>query len=198
MDGIREIEKFRIKWKDLLASKNHGDLPEDIESLLYTFEERTKPSELGEIREIYERLKLADEQDGHLERKDCWSLVERVKKLEKEVNLWKESNDNWVMKFRNEFSKREQIESRIKELEKEKDEIIERAIQIYVLQCPIHSKNHVSYWEWVLKGGSHCPFCQEERIKVLTEAIEKHKEEHYEHGWWQHIDEELYKVLDGK
>jgi len=63
----------------------------------------------------------------------------------------------------------EKAESRIKELE-----------------------NNIPDPEWCCK--EHKAFLVV-RIKELEEGIEKHKEKHSEHGWWQSVDEELYKVL---
>lgn len=197
-------------------------------------------NKFDEITEIESRLKLADEQDGHLDRKDCWKLVERVKELEKENyhlnNVLLEQSDGYFLQYR---KRAEQAESRIKEYGADRhrlacemsilrEEHHDDCSRISTLEESIvdwkkswelelaHSKQAESrikelqfdFNEMVNVASEQTEAWRKEhkiaeqaetRIKVLTEAIEKHRQDK---GIWEMpihtLDKALYKVLEGK
>ncbi len=77
------------------------------------------------LDEIVKLLELAEKEDGHLHREDCWRLVEKVKELRANRDYWSSA-----CKEAQEYRDRnavllEQAEPRIKVLEKAIGEVLD-------------------------------------------------------------------------
>ena len=95
---VKELEDV-INNTGCLVLKNSIGKSKEVETDLQDYGERNPL-----VEQLSERIK---------------ELEEKVKELGKEITLWKCSNDNWVIKFRDEFYKREQAEFKVKVLMEE-------------------------------------------------------------------------------
>ena len=131
MDKEINIEEFKIRWKDFLASNLYGDLSKEIRSLL---------------------THIIKELENHIEdkAKKIVDLEDKVKRLVEEVERM--TLDDMTIKE------------------------IDPVAELNRLALELQKANL--------------------KTKELVDGIEKHRKKHSEHGWWQSVDEELYKLIE--
>ena len=74
-DFVLIVKEFRIKWKNLLASKIHGDLPNDIQTILSLLEEKEK--EITRLNNVVEGFYILNGELSQAKR----SLEVRIEEL---------------------------------------------------------------------------------------------------------------------